>query len=704
MAGINVLSDIQKGGSKLEKISNPKEKDGLDSSNNTVTVFAALLSGAMNLNADSKGQNSKVGEDLGEGQSVDQPVQSTQNIPNIQNLFALSFPSQLILQSGLPAGKEANSGNVASQGKSADDPSLVGLNEVSLSTGGISAPTGMSMSKSQGDNPGIAELDKYRQAIAEFLVELSGEITNSSLKGASLSSKSTNDHSLDMAKIVQGWMMLTDEVANKFVQASSGQAIESVEISKALEEGGATTATSSASKAFDFLEALSGDSLAPVSKENPIGSEKTEVKDFRQNLAKIIQGWMTVTDKATPNSVLDEAIISGDSATPASKGSPMSSEKNGEKDLRQSFAKILHQALESVEIPKALQEGGATTANSAFNEAIISGDSAAPAPKGNLMSSEKTGVMDLHQDLAKIIQSFMTLMDDVAKEGSNSTNQKGIQPLLNFLSRLGFGNANPVLNGKASTLQAALNPIPSQEVKDVKMSQGVNEALEAEDGIIYPATKGSSKLHVQQKLDILGTKENITSKISPRASREEAQKGVSSQSTDVSGVKDTRNQNLSAGIGASSNLVVANVADGKTIAIPVWEQISTALREQVKNRSQDLKQLDIQLHPEDLGKIQINLRWDKGQVHLQVYASEAATGQILQSQLSDLRHTLTNQGVNCGMLEMGQGSDRQQNPQGNESQRAFNQTAHPDEDEELISVPNSLSPGQPGVNQINVIA
>lgn len=583
MSGIHVLSDILKGGNKLEKTSTPKGKDISDSPANVAAVFAAMLSGFMNSNVDPKGQNSKAGQESEEKQSAGNPVQSVQN-PNEQGSmlgygnFALSNLFQPMLQSDLPAGKEANSGNDVSQGTgglATANEAL--LNLVSLASDGVSAQSGMTMPKPQGDNPGITELVKYRQVIVDLLVALSGEITNTSLKGDLSRSESagTMDLRQEMAKIVQGWMTVTDEDAKGW-QATSGQATESVEIPEALQKGGAMKANSSFNKAFNSLEALSG-------------------------------------------------------------------------------------------------------------------DSAAPSPKGNLLSSENTGVKDLRQDLAKIVQGWMTLMDDVAENGSVSTNQKRIQPLLDVY-------------GKASSLLAALNPILSQEVKDAKTPQGVNGTLDAEGGIIDPAVKGSSELRVQQKSEVMGLQENKTSKIFQGTLREAIQKGDSMQATEVSGVKDMKNQNSSAGIGVASNLVAAYVADGKTIAIPVWEQISTVFREQVLNKHSAVKELDIQLHPADLGKIQIGMRWENGQVHLVVRASEVATGQLLQNQLSDLRQNLTNQGVNCGMLQMGQGGERQQNPRGDESHRTFNQNTYPNEDEDLIPVTNPLLLGRDEINRINVTA
>jgi len=483
MSGIHVLSEIPKGGNKLERTSTPKGKDVSDSPENVAAVFAAMFSGLMNSNVDPKGQNSKAGEESEEKQSPGNNVLSVQD-PNGQasvigyGNFVLANLFQPMLQSDLPAGKEANSGNHVTQGNGNLATANEGLlNLISLVSDEVSAQSGMTTPKQQGNNPIIPELDKYRQVIANLLVALSGEITD----------------------------------------------------------------TSSA-----------------------------RARDPRQEMTKIVQGWLSVTDEATK----DAPFFSG---------------------------------------------------------------------------------------------------------------QKGIERLIEGLTN-GRGFANPELNEKFSALLAALNPLQSQEIKEAKTSQGVNGTLG----------------HIQQKLEVMGSQESKTPKLFQGIFTEEAQK-VGTQATEVSVAKDITNISAT-GIGVASNLVAVNVADGKTIAIPVWQQISTVLLEQVMNKHQALKELEIQLHPADLGKIQIGMRWENGQVHLVVQASEAATGQLLQNQLSDLRQNLTNQGVNCGMLQMGQGGERQQNRRGNESHKTFNQNADPNEDEALISVTSPLSLGQDGINRLNVTA
>lgn len=525
MAGIHVLSDILKGGNKPEKISTSKGTELSGSPNSVAKVFATLLSGSMNSNVDSKGQNSKAAQDLEEKQSA-----SVQN-PNEQGSmlgyasFALLNSFQPMLQSDFPAGKEANSGNdvsqrigdlaVANAPVVSGDIQLALLNLVSLASDEVSAQSGMTTSNPQGVNPSVTELDKYRLVITNLLIALSGEITDPSLEG-------------------------------------------------------------------------------------------------------------------------------------------------------------------------------------------------------NRLSQNSPGTMDLRQEMAKLVQGWLLMAEDAGEETSGVVNgQKGMQPLLEALAA-GIGSGESALNAKVSTLLAALYPKLSQgneEAEGTKAAQGM-KAMNLDKGdIIDAVTKDGSETFLKQ---LKGTDSKpVASRAVDNAPLTNVQlksegmstkKGDSTQSVETFGGKDVQSQNSSASVGALSNIITANVADGKTVAVPVWAQISSVIREQVMNPSQDLKQLEIQLHPADLGRIQIGMRWENGQVHLIVQASEATTGQLLQNQLSDLRHNLTNQGVNCGMLQMGQGGERQQNPRGDESQRTFHQDTSQNEGEEENSVSNTLSLEQDGINRINVKA
>src|SRR5665648_474784 len=287
MTGISVLSNTPKGGHKLEKTATPKGQDLSDSPANAAAGFAAMLSGSMNSNVASKGQNSKDDQGSEEIDSDVAPMPSEPN-PNLQGSmlgysnFALSNLFQSILQSDLPAGKEANSGNEVNQGVeglatgslsltiapivSGNKFELAILNSSSLVSQGGSASTGMTAQEPQGVNPGTPELDKYRQVIGDLLVALSGEIKDTSLKSNRLNLEGfgTTELRQEMVKLVQGWRTATDDVVEEG-QAASGQ-----------------------KKMQPLLDVL----MARISNIN----SNPEFTELRQEMAKLVQGWTTGTD------------------------------------------------------------------------------------------------------------------------------------------------------------------------------------------------------------------------------------------------------------------------------------------------------------------------------------------------------------------------------------------------------------------------
>jgi len=82
----------------------------------------------------------------------------------------------------------------------------------------------------------------------------------------------------------------------------------------------------------------------------------------------------------------------------------------------------------------------------------------------------------------------------------------------------------------------------------------------------------------------------------------------------------------------------------------IWDQVMTHLRKQEYSQ---VKELSIQLHPADLGKVNFSVRLENGQVHMVINATESSTANFLQNNLSDLRSGLSQSGVDCGSLEMG---------------------------------------------------
>ena len=88
----------------------------------------------------------------------------------------------------------------------------------------------------------------------------------------------------------------------------------------------------------------------------------------------------------------------------------------------------------------------------------------------------------------------------------------------------------------------------------------------------------------------------------------------------------------------------------------IWDQVVNLLNRQDLNQ---VKELSIQLHPADLGKVNFSVRLENGQIHLVIHASENSTANFLQNNLAELRNNLSQSGINCGTLEMGNNGRQQ---------------------------------------------
>ena len=593
MNAINVLSDTLKAGGGSNKNSSIKGENATDSLENGIVDFAGILSGLKSIKADPIGQNSKIGQDLEEGQN---PDRYGQNLG--YGHFALSFLSQPIVLGDLPTGKEASFGNGVNQGTgeglSTDDmQSIVALTKLSLDTNEALLTKGIMSQMPQGNNPEISELDKYKQIIADLLGALSGKVPDLSAKDASGTDGFPKGVSFDLERGIierQGMM--------KFELLDSNEEFSAKGITSQISQG-----TNSEVKGFnnyrqiiaDLLVALSGQITNSSPKGDIITGLSPEVGSLilergtseRQEIAKLAQGWLSVTED-----VLNNAQV----------------------------ARAQH-------------------------------------TEGLILNGQATDKIMNYNDLT---------------EAHANPIQTVIRPMIDFLAMQQETGSREV-NTKVSSLLLALNQILSQ-AQQANVHQGVIK--EMPQGVVQGATI------------------------------EETAKGYISESSETFEIKASQNPNQNLGLGSVGNIVTGNVADGKTVAIPVWEQISNAFRQQFTSQHQELKDLDIRLHPAELGRIQIGMRWENGQVHLLVHASEATTGQLLQNQLLELRQMLTNQGINCGTLQMGQQSrNQQQNSQEDEARRrALDQNTNLSEDEEVILGINPFSHGRDGNIRINVTA
>ncbi|HJV90763.1 MAG TPA: flagellar hook-length control protein FliK [Holophagaceae bacterium] len=92
----------------------------------------------------------------------------------------------------------------------------------------------------------------------------------------------------------------------------------------------------------------------------------------------------------------------------------------------------------------------------------------------------------------------------------------------------------------------------------------------------------------------------------------------------------------------------------KAPASPVVNQVETTLRWMVKGPVPEAK---LQLHPENLGKVSIELKVSEGQVHAKVWVQEPAAMQALQDGRANLEQALKQSGLQLGSFDLQQGGD-----------------------------------------------
>lgn len=140
------------------------------------------------------------------------------------------------------------------------------------------------------------------------------------------------------------------------------------------------------------------------------------------------------------------------------------------------------------------------------------------------------------------------------------------------------------------------------------------------------------------------------------------------------------------------------------VKVSLWEQIAAGIHRHVVVPHQEIRGFEIQLYPENLGKIKLNLRWESGQVHIQCQASEVITLDLLQQNLGQLRESLQESGISCGMMQMGLGEQHKEKKPKDEVKLPLQAMSEAEEQE---SLPEAVAYGvskSSGVYQINLTA
>lgn len=251
------------------------------------------------------------------------------------------------------------------------------------------------------------------------------------------------------------------------------------------------------------------------------------------------------------------------------------------------------------------------------------------------------------------------------------------QPELNPSAVLQEQVASSVQIANSSDIQTGLQSHPSEKI--ITGSNSNNETAVVQTMPLN--IKLTQKLNLNQNISLGQTQNSSQPDGLPTGNyllqmtiqTEEGQSGTGNPKDDLSGNGSITNSKDTGTEGTNSILGNSNLANltlnsapavgnktGASPSLPVWQQVAQELQAKVLHQLPTVRELNIQLHPAELGQISISLTLDKGQVHMHMLASEAATGQMLKNNFPELREALSQSGVQSGMMQMGL-SDSNQN-------------------------------------------
>jgi flagellar hook-length control protein FliK len=114
--------------------------------------------------------------------------------------------------------------------------------------------------------------------------------------------------------------------------------------------------------------------------------------------------------------------------------------------------------------------------------------------------------------------------------------------------------------------------------------------------------------------------------------------------------------------------LVASVTPARGMPVPsafpemVHQQVFTAVSPLLRG-ADGTYGIRLDLHPKDLGAVQVNLHVRHGEISIQMNAVDPAARDALRSGLSDLRQQFEDQGLRAGSMEVGSGGADARQPE-----------------------------------------
>jgi len=101
---------------------------------------------------------------------------------------------------------------------------------------------------------------------------------------------------------------------------------------------------------------------------------------------------------------------------------------------------------------------------------------------------------------------------------------------------------------------------------------------------------------------------------------------------------------------------------GSLFPEPVHQQVYTAVSPLLRGADGSYG-IQLNLHPDDLGAVRVNVDVRHGEISIQMHATNPAARDALRSGLSDLRQQLEDQGLRAGSMNVGSGGANARQPE-----------------------------------------
>ncbi|MBP1629017.1 MAG: Flagellar hook-length control protein, partial [Holophagaceae bacterium] len=229
-------------------------------------------------------------------------------------------------------------------------------------------------------------------------------------------------------------------------------------------------------------------------------------------------------------------------------------------------------------------------------------------------------------------------------------------------------------------------PIPAMETPSVV--HAIQEAKGASTTQAVPLAAPLPGIESSQSPELFQGRESR----SGRGAQSEAQSNPSATPTTTF--------TLNAPMAALAKATVPEVAATRP-SLPM-EQMEGTVRWVLNNQQNSA---ELQLRPESLGKVQIQLKVEGNQVHAKVWASESSTVPLLESHRGMLEASLREQGLSLGSFDLrhGQGAPRHPMDQPN-GQASFAGPVLDFGKEPSLEIPAISTPGVFGNRRVEVFA